>query len=409
LNFPLFIAKRYLFSKKSHNIINIISWISISGVGIGTMALIIVLSVFNGFESLVISLFNSFNPEIQITAKLGKTFDGKSIPVGDIKKIPGVIFYNNVIEDVALLKHGDKQYIATVKGVEADFRKMSGLDSSMVAGTFLLEDGTKNYAVVGQGIKENLGLRLNDYTEPISVFTPRRGSASSIDPSDAFNTEYINPSGFFAVQQDFDTKYLIVPLRFTQKLFEYTNEVTSVEIGLSKGADHNAIQERIQKLCGDKFSVKNRFEQQELLYSIMKNEKWAIFIILSFILLIATFNVIGTLTMLILEKRKDVSILWSMGADSKTIRRIFLSEGLLISLIGAGCGLLIGGIICGLQQKFGIIQIQSGGSFVVSAYPINMQVLDFIYVFLTVFAIGFFGNWLPVLQISKKYLKVKFD
>jgi len=373
------------------------------------MALIIVLSVFNGFESLVISLYNSFNPAIQITAKLGKTFDCNSIPVGEIKKIPGVVFYNNVIEDVALLKHGDKQYIATVKGVEADFRKMSGLDSSIVAGKFLLEDGTKNYAVVGQGIRENLGLRLNDYTEPISVFTPRRGATSSIDPSDAFNTEYINPSGFFAVQQDFDTKYLIVPLRFTQKLFEYTNEVTSVEIGLSKGADYNAIQEKIQKLCGDKFSIKNRFQQQELLYNIMKDEKWAIFMILSFILLIATFNVIGTLTMLILEKRKDVSVLWSMGADNKTIRRIFISEGLLISLIGAGCGLLLGGIICWLQQTFGIIQIQSGGSFVVSAYPVNMQILDFVYVFLTVFGIGFFATWLPVRQVSRKYLNVKFD
>lgn len=373
------------------------------------MALIIVLSVFNGFESLVISLFNSFNPEMQITQKVGKTFHANAIPVESIKKLPGVLYYNNVLEDVALLKHGDKQNIATVKGVEADFRKMSGLDTLLVQGKFVLEHLDENFAIVGQGIAYNLNLRLNDYSEPISVYTPRRGISSTLDPSDAFNNLFIYPSAFFGVQQDFDTKYIIVPLRFARELFEYKDEVTSVELGFAKGTDKNDLQERIQKLCGNKFVVKNRFQQQELLYKIMKSEKWAIFLILSFILLIATFNVIGTLTMLILEKRKDVSILWSMGAESKSIRTIFLYEGMLISLIGAGLGLFLGGVICWLQQSFGLVQIQSEGAFVVEAYPVDMQFLDFVYVFVTVYCIGFLSTWFPVRQVSKKYLNNKFD
>jgi lipoprotein-releasing system permease protein len=405
LNTPLYIAKRYLFSKKSHNIINIISGISILGFTVGTTALIVILSVFNGFESVVVTLFNTFNAEIQITAKEGKTFDVTTLPEAEIKKIPGVVYLTEVIEENALLKYQDKQYIATIKGVNPDYDLMSGLDTMVIDGEFILQSDSNNYALVGQGVAYNLGLQLNDYLNPLEIYVPRRESSSMINPMEAFNTEVLFPSGVISVQQDYDVKYVLIPIRFVRKLLDYKNEVTSVELGLKKGADVDEVQRQIEKIAGDNFSVKNRFQQQELLYKIMRSEKWAIVLILSFILLVATFNIIGTLTMLILEKKKDITVLWSMGADKKLIRKIFFAEGLMITFFGAVIGLIFGALICWLQQKFGFITMPDDGTFVISEYPVEMRSFDFILVLAIDVVIGIVTSWLPVRQISKRTIE----
>lgn len=402
MNFPFYIARRYLVSKKSHNIINIISAISVAGVTIGTMALIIVLSVFNGFEKLVISLFNSFNPDLQITVRTGKTFNSESIPEYQIRKIPGVRYLTEVIEENALIKYKDKQYIVTMKGVSEDYQRMSGIDTMISAGKFLLKDRDKNLCVLGYGVAYYLGANIEDYMNPLTFYVPKRKATFSGMSENAFNSAVIFPSGFFSIQEEFDSKYVILPIRFVKNLLDYSKEVTSIEVGIAKGSDLDEIQKNIQQIVGTDWLVKNRFQQQEVLYKIMKSEKWAIFLILSFILFIATFNVIGSLSMLILDKKKDIAVLQSMGATQLLIKRIFLFEGIMISFSGAFAGLILGGIICRLQQIFGFIRLGSAGStFVISSYPVHMQITDFIFVFLIVISIGFLAVWYPVYNIRK--------
>jgi lipoprotein-releasing system permease protein len=411
MNFPFYIARRYLVSKKSHNIINIISGISIVGVAIGAMALIIVLSVFNGFDRLVVSLFSSFNPSIQITAAHGKTFNISNFPVEQLRKIPGVLHITEVIEEDALMKYKDNQAIVTLKGVSESYPLMSGLDTMMVEGQFVLQDEDKDYSILGYGVAGALDANLQDYVNPISVFVPRRDASFSGTFENAFNSDIIFPSGFFQIQWEYDVKYAILPLRFVKKLLNYGNERTSLEIDLSETADQQAVQKNIEQITGNSYIIKNRYQQQEILYKIMVSEKNYIFMILTLILIIATFNVIGTLSMLILDKKKDIAVLQSMGANQSMIRRIFLLEGLLISFFGAVLGLTIGAIICWLQIRFGLIRLGSAdSSFVVSAYPVYMQVTDFIMVFMTVLTIGFIASWYPVYNIKKVHLgEVKLD
>ncbi len=411
MNLPFFIAKRYLFSKKSHNAINIISGISILGVTIGTMALIIILSVFNGFESLVIQLFNSFNPDIQITAAQGKNFTVDSLPSEQLKKIPGVFYYTEVIEENALIKYKDKQFIATIKGVNADYGKLSRLDTMVIDGTFLLQNDSINFAVVGQGVAYNLDLSLNDMFNPLEIYVPRSEGKIQSNIADAFTSDIIYPSGVFSVQQDYDVKYVLVPLKFARKIMEYGNKVTSVELGIEKNADYKSIQEKVSELVnksGNNFIIKNRFQQQEMLYKIMKSEKWAIILILSFILCIATFNVIATLTMLILDKKKDIAVMWSMGANKIMLRKIFFVEGIIIMLIGAILGLAFGFLICWLQQKYGFVRMPANGAFVIEAYPVDMKLKDFGIVFLIDAIIGVITVWYPITKISRKNLEIKF-
>ncbi|MEI6898917.1 MAG: FtsX-like permease family protein [Bacteroidota bacterium] len=402
MNFPFYIARRYFVSRKSHNIINIISGISVAGVTIGTMALIIVLSVFNGFQELVISLFNSFNPDLQITASVGKTFHEESFPVEDVKKIKGVISMTKFIEENALAKYRDKQYIVTIKGVDENFASFSGLDSMVTEGKFKLQDGDQNFAVLGSGVAFYLNANLTDYLSPISLYVPKRDAAFTGVLENAFNNEVIFPSGFCSVQEEFDSKYILAPLRFVRKLMDYKDEVTGIDLWLKKGENAERVGEKIKILAGPGFTIKDRFQQQETLYKVMKSEKWAIFMILSFILFIATFNVLGSLSMLILDKKQDISVLQCLGASQSLIRKIFLTEGMMISLIGAITGLALGGAICKLQQVFGFVKLGSpGNTFVVDAYLVSMHPVDFILVFFTVIFIGFLAAWYPVYNIRK--------
>ena len=318
MNFPFYIAKRYLFSKKSHNIINIISLVSVVGVTIGTLALIVVLSVFNGFEDLVKSLFNTFNPDLQITVKEGKTFDAHQVSRDKISQIPGVVSFTEVVEENALLKYNSEQYIVTLKGVSDDYLHNNPLDTMLFDGDFILKNGNIDLTIMGYLVAYNLGIKINDYSNPVYAYVPRRTKKGLTTLDQSFNSGALVPSAVFSVQQEIDTKYVIVPIDFTRKLLEYENEVTAIEIRLQPETDTDDIQDQIQNIIGEQFIVKTRFQQQELLYKIMRSEKWAIFFILTFIIIIATFNVVGSLYMLILDKRKDIAILFSMGANNRT-------------------------------------------------------------------------------------------
>lgn len=371
------------------------------------MALIIVLSVFNGFENLVVSLFNSFNPDIKISVAEGKIFHFSEFPYSNVKQIHGVENITGTVEENALVKYRNKQHIVTIKGVSDNFDKTSQVSKMMIDGNYELERGNLNFAVVGQGVAYNLNLSLNDFENPLTIYAPKRSKGKKLNVEEAFNNYVIMPSGIFSIQQEFDSRYLIVPLRFARELFNYTDELTFAEIKLSKDADVQAVQKEIKKIVGDKYIVKNRFEQEELLYKIMKSEKLAAFMILTFILLIAIFNVIGSLSMLIIDKKKDIAVLKSLGAEDMLIRKIFLTEGVLITLAGAVSGLALGALVCWLQLTFGFVRIPNAGSMVIDSYPVKMMILDFVYVFLIVFVIGFIASWYPVKYISRKYLQDK--
>jgi lipoprotein-releasing system permease protein len=400
LNLPFFIARRYLISKKSHNIINLISGISMVGVAVGTAALIIVLSVFNGFESVVKSLFSVFDPDIEITIIQGKTFHNNQINEDQIRSLPGVISYTEVVEENALLYYKKQQYLATIKGVDSLYQHNSPLDSLLVTGEMTLQDDSLDFAIPGYGIAYFLDIDMNAPDNLISVYIPKRTGSITGLPQESFYSELIQPIGIFSVQQDFDDKYMLVPLRFARRLLDYSNEVTSIELRLAKGAAAQNIQQKVTEIVGPEFRVQNRFQQQEVLYKIMKTEKWAVFLILTFILIVASFNVVGSLTMLILDKQKDIGILRSLGARDATIKQIFFLEGLLITLTGAIAGLILGLLVCFVQLKFGLVKLQGGGSFIMDAYPVEMILTDFLYVFITIALIGSASAWLPVKRIS---------
>ncbi len=407
MNLAPFIARRYFFSKKSQRAINIISMISVIGVTIGTAALIIVLSVFNGFENLILRLYNSFDPDMKISKVEGKSFHLRTFPLHELQSMDGVLYVTQVLEENALVKYHDKQTIVTIKGVSDEFEKMTGIDTMMSDGTFLLKNGDLDFAVVGGGVAYNLQLNTNDLLSQLEIYAPRKNSSSLLNTDEAFNRRFVSPSGIFSIQQEFDTKFIIVPLRFAYEILEKDSQVSALEIGLKPWMKIDKIQTDIAGLAGNSYQVKNRYQQHELIYKIMKSEKWAVFLILTFILIIATFNVISSLTMLVIEKKKDITILHSLGANASLLRKIFLLEGILITSLGAFSGLTVGFIICYLQERFGLIQLGGSGSFVIDAYPVKMQVADFFYVLMTVFFIGLIAAWYPSKRLIGGIVNVK--
>lgn len=410
MNLSLYIAKRYLISKKSHNVINIISGISAIGITIGTMALIIVLSVFNGFEELITSMFNSFSPDLLITPVTGKTISKDNFPESYIKNIDGVLFYNEVVEENVLIRYENKQHIANLKGVSDDYLKMNTLKEHMTEGEAIIRHNGIDFIIIGAGISYYLDFLKNASGKSLNIFAPQRKQGYNLNFDDVFNHRNIIISGVFSLEQEFDNKYIITNIDFAKQIFGYDQEISSVEIGISENTDVERVKEKIVQILGKNFNVENRFEQQELLYKIMKSEKWAIFLILTFILIIAAFNVIGSLSMLILDKKKDIKVLQSMGANLGLIKKIFLFEGALISVLGAFLGLLLGSLICWLQLQFGLIHLgDADGSFIVDTYPVKIELFDFISVFVTVCTLGMIAVWIPVHQVSKKYLNLKLE
>ncbi len=404
MKLSLYIAKRYLFAKKSRNAINVISAISVAGVMVGTMALITILSVFNGLEEMVKSIFSTSDPEIKITPVKGKVFTPDSLMLERLASAEGVEVYAMALEENALLRYEEQQYIATVKGVSLNYAKVTDLDTAMWDGEFILQgENGRPYAVAGLGVANYLGMRLN-FVSPLAIYIPDRTAKIRGTPDNEFTRRYIYLSGIFAVEQEFDSKYLFLPLDFARELLGYTGEVSSIEIRLKPGADEKKSQNAIREIMGDGFLVQNRYEQQEIFYRVMKAERLAIFVILTFILIIASFNIIGSLTMLIIEKERDINILRSLGADNQLIRRIFFYEGWMISFIGTLFGLLLGFIICAAQQHFGIVKL-AGESLLIDAYPVRMQLTDFFVVAATVLAIGYAAAWYPVHYLSRRHLK----
>ncbi len=403
MNLPLFIAKRYLISKKKQNIINIISAISVAGIIVGTIALIIVLSVFNGFNGLISTFFSNFDPDLKITPVEGKMFDPSEFSFDEVKNQPEIFHYSEIIEEVALLKYGNQIYPATVKGVPENYTDYTNIDTLIINGSYTLKRDGINYAVVGQGVAYNLGIRLS-LTDHIMIYVPKKGKQVSINPARALNHNYIFPSGIFSLLEEIDSKYILVSFDYAAELFESKNLISSVELGLDPSADVKKVQQKIQNILGNGFVVKTKFQQHDLIYKTMQSEKWAAYLILVFILIIASFNILGSLSMLIIDKKEDILIFRSMGASTKTIRQIFLFEGWLISISGAVIGSLLGVLICWIQIKFGIVTLPGNGSFVISAYPVEIIFTDIVLVFTVVLLIGFIVSWYPVKFISQKYL-----
>ncbi len=403
MKLSLYIAKRYLFAKKSRNAINIISAVSVAGVSVGTMALIIVLSVFNGLETLVRSIFNTSDPDIKITATEGKSFVPDSASLMLLSSVSGISCYSLCIEENALLRYGERQYIATIKGVDDNYLSVTGIENSMWDGEFILKsEQGRPYAIPGIGIANSLGLRINFIT-PLDIFVPRKSGDSNLNPENAFIRKFIFPSGIYQIEQEFDSRYVFIPIDFARELLENENGVSSIEIKFKEGADEARVQKEVRNIFGKGFIVQNKYEQQEIFYKVMKSERLAIFLILTFILIIASFNIIGSLTMLIIEKERDIEILKSLGADNNLIRKIFIFEGWLISIIGAFAGVILGFIICWIQQTYGLVRLQSD-SLLLDAYPVIMKLKDFIIVPVTVLLIGFWAAWYPVRFLTKKYL-----
>lgn len=404
MKLSLYIARRYLFAKKSRNAINVISAISVAGVTVGTMALITILSVFNGLEEMVRSIFSTSDPQIKIAPAKGKVFIPDSLMLKRLAGTEGVEIYALTLEENALLRYEEQQYIATVKGVSLNYAEVTDLDTAMWDGNFtLLGENGRPYAVAGLGVANYLGMRLN-FVSPLAIYIPDRKARIRGTPDNEFTRKYIYMSGIFAVEQEFDSKYVFLPLDFARELLDYKDEVSSIEVRMKPGADEKRTQNAIREVMGDQFVVQNRYEQQEMFYKVMKAERLAIFVILTFILVIASFNIIGSLTMLIIEKERDINILRSLGADNRLIKRIFIYEGWMISFIGTVTGLLLGFILCAAQQHFGIVKL-AGESLLIDAYPVRMQLSDFLIVAATVLAIGYAAAWYPVHYLSRRHLK----
>jgi lipoprotein-releasing system permease protein len=403
MNLSGLIARRYLVSKKSHNAINIISGISVAGICIGSAAMVIVLSALNGITALVLSLYNTFDPDIKVMPSAGKTFPVQEVLLSSLKNNPSVIRYSEVLEEKALVKYNDKQTIVTLKGVDQEFEKISRFDTVVKAGRYLLEADSAPLAIVGGGIAAELDLMPDEhgFSFPLHIYIPKKGNQAVVNPEDAFHTGITYPSGIFNLNDDFDYKFMIMPLHYVQELLEKSNEVSALEISLREGTDADAFAADLQKKLGGHYTVKTRYELNDVLFKTLSSEKWWTFLILAFILLIGTFNVIGSLTMLIIEKKKDIGILASMGADRALIRNIFMKEGFFITLIGAASGIVLGISVCLLQMEFKLIPFSEG--FMVDAYPVKLIWTDIAFIFGTVMSIGFLASWYPVRLFTRRY------
>ena len=403
MRLPLFIANRYLLAKKSHNLINIITWISILGISVGSFALIVVLSAFNGLEKVISSMNSRLTPDLQIAAVKGKTIDLTAFPLGQVKDIQGVEYVIPTITEDALFRANDKQHIGQVKGVGLEYQDIDRINDITYGGDGLqLSDGEYEYAVPGAGVAWSLGISAYNPYALVRVYVPKRGKASQMSLENSFNSDVLNVRSLFSTEQEQDEKLVLVPFDWLSELLEYENKATNVELFLAPNADANKVKKSVTAIIGEDFSVKNQQEQQETLYKIMRSEKWAVYVILTFILILATFNVVGSLSMLMIDKRKDTEILKSMGADNRLIQKIFMNEGLLISVAGGVIGLLLGIILVLLQQQFGFVKFGTGGNYVVDAYPVLLKFKDVLLIFATILVVGCTSAFLTVRHAMRK-------
>ena len=408
MNFPFYIARRYLFSKKSTNAINVISGISVVGVAVASMALVVTLSVFNGFHDMVASFFTQLDPQLKITPATGKTAASNDSTLMRIRQLDEVAVATDVLEDQALAVYGDRQQMVTIKGVDDNYDKLTHIRQILEGdGDYALHAADMNYGILGLGVAYQLGIGYT-YREPLKIYAPRReGQINMANLQDGFvEDELYSPGVLFSIKQGkYDKRYIITAIQFTRNLFDRDGELTSLELRLKPGSNFERVKAKVQEMAGTRFVVRDRYEQQEDTFRIMKVEKLMAYIFLTFILVIACFNIIGSLSMLMIDKRNDVVTLRNLGASDRQIIRIFLFEGRMISAIGAVIGIAIGLLLCLLQQQFGLIGLGSTeGSFVVDAYPVSVHPWDIVVVFFTVLAVGFISVWYPVHYFAKRLL-----
>lgn len=404
MNLSFYIAKRYLFSKKSHNAINIISLISVCGIAIATLALVCTLSVFNGFSKLVSDSFSVFDPDLQVTPAKGKVFEADSAKIKELRDIKEIAYISESIQENGLARNEDRQSPVLIKGVDSEFLKMVDPQKFIVDGYFVLQEEDVRYCISGITLGMKLGLRSNSVF-PIELYAPKRNVKVNLaNPSTAFTKESVYPNALFSLNQPkYDDQMLIVPLEVARNLFQYDKAISMLDIKLVDKSELKSVKKKIQSILGSDFLVKDQFEQQADSYRMINIEKWVTFLILSFILLIAAFNIVGSLSMLILEKKDDINILQKLGADNKLIVRIFLFEGWLISMLGTISGLILGIILCLLQQHFGILKLgQSPGMFIIDAYPVYVIASDIFFIFITVALLGFLIVLYPINALKRK-------
>lgn len=409
MNFPFYIARRYLFSKKSTHAINVISGISMVGVAVATMALVVTLSVFNGFHDLVASFFTQMDPQLKVTPVKGKTASADDPLLMKIRQLPEVEVATECLEDQAMAVYGDRQMMVKVKGVEDNFNQLTHISEILEGnGEFELHAADMSYGIPGLGVAFQLGLGYT-YEEPLRIFAPRRkGQLDMTNPTDGFVVdELYSPGVVFCMKQGkYDRSYILTSIAFTRHLFDAEGQLTSLELRLKPGSDFDRVKQQMQQIAGNQFHVLDRYEQQDDTFRIMEVEKLIAYVFLTFILVIACFNIIGSLSMLIIDKRNDVVTLRNLGANEHQITRIFLFEGRMISTIGAVFGILIGLLLCWLQQQYGLVRLGSSeGSFVVDAYPVSVHPWDIVLIFFTVIAVGYLSVWYPVRYFAKRLLK----
>ena len=408
MKFPFYIARRYLFSKKSTNAINVISLISVSGVAVATMALIIVLSVFNGFHDMVASFFTQFDPQLKVVPTEGKTVPSDDPVLTEIRQLPQVDVATETVEDMALAIFNGKQAMVNVKGVDDNFSELTHINEIVYGdGEFALHAADLEYGTLGIRLAQDLsaGVRFGDF---IQIYAPRReGQLDLASPQDGFEVDsLLMPGVVFSTRQGkYDRNYIIAPIGFARRIFDQQGMLTSLELRLKDGSNLNATKRQMRKIAGEKYQVLDRFEQQADTFRIMQIEKFIAYIFLTFILIVACFNIIGSLSMLMIDKKDDVVTLHNLGADNQQIKKIFLLEGRLIAILGAVVGIVLGLLLCWLQQTFGLVGMGSqSGMFVVNAYPVSVHYIDVLLVFLTVIAVSWLAVWYPVHYISKKIL-----
>lgn len=402
LNLSFFIAKRYLISKKSNNAINIISWISVVAITITTAALIIILSAMNGLTTVVAGLYHAIEPDIKISAKHSKYIKNTDELIKKIHSLSEIETISFSVEENALLKLDDKQAIITVKGVDEQFKYVTHFDTVVNEGEYMLTNKKQYFGVFGRGIASKLGINIHDIFSPIHIYAPKRGKVESLNPDDAFNKLTISPAGTFSLNDDFDFKYVLIDLKAAQDLFDCSQEYTYIELGIKDKNKISEVQEKLKSEIGSDYEIKNRFELNDSLFKTLETEKLWTFLILAFILVIATFNIIGALTMLIIEKKKDIKTLYNLGANQQFIRLIFMKEGFLIVSVGAIFGLILGLSICLLQQQFHFIEFDD--QYVIPYYPVEIRLKDFIWILTVVMAIGFIAAIYPVRVFTKNDL-----
>ena len=410
MNFPFFIARRYLFSKKSTHVINVISGISIVGVAIATMALVVTLSVFNGFHDLVASFFTSFDPQLKVVPVEGKTVAADDPVLTQIRELPQIEVATECVEDQALAIYRNRQAMVIIKGVEDNFDQLTHINEILVGdGEFGLHAADMDYGIPGIRLADQLGTGYF-YDEPMHIYAPRReGQLDMTAPEEAFEEDVLySPGVLFNVKQTkYDKNYILTNIAFARRLFGQQGMLSSLELRLKPGSNFNKVKAQISDLCGEKFVVKDRFEQQDDTFKIMKIEKLIAYIFLTFILMVACFNIIGSLSMLIIDKKDDVVTLRNLGCSDKQIVRIFLFEGRMISAIGAIIGILIGLTLCLAQQQFGLVALgSSSGSFIIDAYPVSVHPEDIVLIFVTVLVVSFLSVWYPVRFFAKRLLTI---